>query len=185
MERREFLKYIGTGITSTIISPNAIFSSTTDNSLENKLAGLYKEVDSKFKLNNENVVLIDGKNQKMYLVNKGDDFKIKSEYDISTGKYGFGNKYGSGRTPTGIHLIKAKYHASEGNMTGRIIVLDGCEEKNKNTYSRRIYIHGTPDEELIGKPISHGCIRMKNKDIIELYSLVGLGTYVNIKESLV
>jgi lipoprotein-anchoring transpeptidase ErfK/SrfK len=63
--------------------------------------------------------------------------------------------------------------------------LEGLE-KNVNkggtidSYSRSIYIHGTPEEGLIGQPASHGCIRMKNKDVIELFDKVKAGTYVII-----
>jgi len=59
--------------------------------------------------------------------------------------------------------------------------LEGCEKKNKNTHSRYIYIHGTSEEDKIGKPTSNGCIRMRNKDVIELFNLVKKGTYVYIK----
>jgi len=47
---------------------------------------------------------------------------------------------------------------------------------------RRIYIHGTAEEGLIGKPASHGCVRMKNDDVVELFDLVKAGTLVEIKE---
>ena len=47
---------------------------------------------------------------------------------------------------------------------------------------RFIYIHGTHDEENIGRPVSHGCIRMKNKDVINLFDLVNVGEEVIINE---
>ena len=47
---------------------------------------------------------------------------------------------------------------------------------------RHIYIHGTPEEWLIGKPASHGCIRMKNRNVVELFNLVREGTLVEIVE---
>ncbi len=67
----------------------------------------------------------------------------------------------------------------------RILWLDGLEEgKNKggtvDSHSRYIYIHGTDEEHLIGTPVSHGCIRMKNADIAELFNLVEEGTEVRI-----
>ena len=68
-------------------------------------------------------------------------------------------------------------------MTSRIINLEGCEEKNKYTYIRDIYIHGTSKEGLLGEPVSHGCIRMKNKEIIELCKIIKSGTYINIKSN--
>jgi lipoprotein-anchoring transpeptidase ErfK/SrfK len=60
-------------------------------------------------------------------------------------------------------------------VQSRIIWLDGMEEGvNKGTgidsYSRYIYIHGTPEEWLLGKKASKGCIRMSNSDVIELFS---------------
>lgn len=65
----------------------------------------------------------------------------------------------------------------EDKITSRVIKLDGLEPgKNKgpgvDTYSRKIYIHGTDEEGLIGKPASHGCIRMKNEDIILLFEKI-------------
>lgn len=74
-------------------------------------------------------------------------------------------------------------------ILSRILWLDGCEDgvnKGKNadgvcdTFSRYIYIHGTPDTEPMGKPMSHGCVRMRNEDIVWLYDVVDVGTAVNI-----
>ena len=68
-------------------------------------------------------------------------------------------------------------------MTSRILWLDGLEEgKNKgpgvDSRSRYIYIHGTAEEGLIGKPASDGCIRMYNSEVIELFGLVEEKTQV-------
>lgn len=73
----------------------------------------------------------------------------------------------------------------EDKVTSRILWLTGTEEGinkggNVDTYNRYIYIHGTPEEGLIGQPASHGCIRMKNDDVISLYSSIGLNTPVLI-----
>lgn len=70
-------------------------------------------------------------------------------------------------------------------ITTRLFHLDGLELGiNKNgqfdSYSRGIMIHGTPEEGLIGQPVSHGCVRMKNKDVAELFELVQAGTKVII-----
>lgn len=74
-------------------------------------------------------------------------------------------------------------------ILSRILWLDGCEDganKGENadgvcdTFSRYIYIHGTPDTEPMGKPMSHGCVRMCNEDIVWLYDVVDVGTAVNI-----
>lgn len=65
----------------------------------------------------------------------------------------------------------------------RIMSLKGLEDgvnkgKDVDSYARAIYIHGTADEGLIGKPASHGCVRMKNEEIIELFNSVDEGTKV-------
>lgn len=72
-------------------------------------------------------------------------------------------------------------------ITTRILRLEGLEQgvnkgEGVDSFKRCIYIHGTPNEGLIGKPASHGCIRMKNKDVIELFNLVKRNTLVNIKK---
>jgi lipoprotein-anchoring transpeptidase ErfK/SrfK len=70
-------------------------------------------------------------------------------------------------------------------VTTRILWLDG-QEKGVNkgglndSYGRCIYIHGTPEEKWIGYPTSKGCIRMNNKDVVELFELVGTGVLVEI-----
>jgi len=56
------------------------------------------------------------------------------------------------------------------------------EGRNANTRDRFIYIHGTKHEDKIGKPDSHGCIRMRNADVIELFELVDVDTPVTVKE---
>jgi hypothetical protein len=73
------------------------------------------------------------------------------------------------------------------DITSRILWLSGEEKgvnkgKNIDSYQRYIYIHGTSEEGKIGTPASHGCIRMTNKDIIKLFSLVKLNTKVLILE---
>lgn len=75
--------------------------------------------------------------------------------------------------------------SQEDDITSRILWLDGLEEGvNKgagiDSYRRYIYIHGTSEEGRLGIPSSHGCIRMKNKDIIDLYKMVEVGTLVLI-----
>lgn len=67
----------------------------------------------------------------------------------------------------------------------RILWLSGCEkQKNRlgqvDTMQRYIYIHGTPDTEPMGIARSHGCIRMRNQDILELFDRVDVGTSVFI-----
>tara|TARA_R110002050_G_scaffold234063_1_gene369935 strand:+ start:795 stop:1343 length:549 start_codon:yes stop_codon:yes gene_type:complete len=78
-----------------------------------------------------------------------------------------------------------KTDINEDFVTSRIMWLEGQEEGinkggNVDSYKRYIYIHGTPEEGLIGKPASHGCVRMKNKEVIELFDLVQVNTPVLI-----
>ena len=77
------------------------------------------------------------------------------------------------------------YDSEDDHVTSRILWLEGTEEGfnkggNVDSFYRYIYIHGTPEEGLIGEKASHGCIRMFNQDVIELFSLVENGTKVNI-----
>ena len=62
----------------------------------------------------------------------------------------------------------------------RILWLRGLEPQNQNAYCRDIYIHGTPEERNIGLPMSYGCVRMRSRDVIQLYNTVGLGAEVTI-----
>tara|TARA_Y100000588_G_C13996610_1_gene813787 strand:+ start:267 stop:848 length:582 start_codon:yes stop_codon:yes gene_type:complete len=105
-------------------------------------------------------------------------------------------KYGE-ETPINGRMIGRVYYGSIANIytdstrsktddvTSRILWLEGMEEgKNKgpgiDSYKRYIYIHGTSEEGRLGTPASHGCIRMKNKDVIDLYKIIEVGTLVLI-----
>lgn len=92
-----------------------------------------------------------------------------------------------GRVYTGEMAIiyTDKTRSKTDDVTSRILWLSGLEEgKNKgkgiDSFKRYIYIHGTSEEGRLGTPASHGCIRMKNKDIIDLYKQVEVGTLVLI-----
>jgi hypothetical protein len=70
-------------------------------------------------------------------------------------------------------------------VTTRILWLKGIEPgvnegKGVDSYHRFIYIHGTPEEGRIGRPFSHGCIRMRNRSVVELFRRVKIGTLVDI-----
>ena len=92
-----------------------------------------------------------------------------------------------GRRPTGeIYTpeLKDKFPDRDWILT-RILWLSGCEVGfnrlgNVDTMRRYIYIHSTPDSVPMGTPSSHGCIRMRGPDIIELFDRVPVGTVVNI-----
>lgn len=152
-------------------------------------------------------ILVDISEQKLYLYEKG---QLIKEYPISTSKYGIGNQAGSNKTPLGKHRIKTKLgdnapkyaifigrknsgklaninEARDDLVTSRILWLDGLEPgvnkgKGIDSYQRYIYIHGTAEENAIGKPASHGCVRMYNDDVIDLYDRVMEGTLVTIQE---
>lgn len=71
------------------------------------------------------------------------------------------------------------------NITSRILWLSGLEANynqgdDVDSYHRYIYIHGTDEEGRLGKPVSHGCIRMANNDVIDLFSQTELNTFVYI-----
>ena len=94
-----------------------------------------------------------------------------------------------GREPKGMleDCIRDSIELPEDVITSRVMWLEGMEPgRNQgghvDTYNRYIYIHGTSDEDSIGTPASIGCIRMLNKDVVELYRLVETGTEVLIEE---
>jgi len=94
-----------------------------------------------------------------------------------------------GRRPTGemYSPALASQHPGRDWILTRILWLSGCEPgRNRlgevDTMRRFIYIHGTPDSTALGQPGSIGCIRMRNRDIVELFDLVAPGTAVEIVE---
>lgn len=127
---------------------------------------------------------------------------IERTFPISTSKFGLGVEAGSFKTPTGhfriaqkigmgepIHIAfkarvplrpTAKMLTADDLVMSRILWLDGIEPRNSNTFDRYIYIHGTNHEEQIGTAASHGCIRMRNADVAELFDLVEVNTPVVI-----
>jgi len=81
----------------------------------------------------------------------------------------------------------AARHPGRDWILSRILWLTGCEPgRNRygavDTLRRYIYIHGTGDDQPLGEPRSHGCIRMRNAEVIELFALVAPGTPVTIEE---
>ncbi|RMH50373.1 MAG: L,D-transpeptidase [Zetaproteobacteria bacterium] len=135
---------------------------------------------------------------------------VRHRYPVSTAAAGAGNRRGSGQTPLGRHRIYARIGAGMPAGTifrgrrpvgifdptrhdpradwilSRILWLEG-EETGVNrrgavdTRARFIYIHGTADEAAIGTACSHGCIRMRNADIIRLFDRCRLGERVVIR----
>lgn len=94
-----------------------------------------------------------------------------------------------GRRPTGeIYSDSlAREYPDRDWILSRILWLCGCEPgRNRlgqvDSMRRYIYIHGTPDSQPMGVPASHGCIRMRNQDVISLFAMVSPGTPVEISE---
>lgn len=138
--------------------------------------------------------------QKMAVYDKGREI---ARYDVSTSKFGLGDRPGSNATPLGrMEIAKKigggapigmKFHDRRptgeivpANAPGRdpivtrILWLKGCEAQNRHAYARTIYIHGTAEEWKIGQPASYGCIRMRSRDVAQLYNTVGVGARVDV-----
>ena len=138
--------------------------------------------------------------QRLLLTDRGEPV---ASYPISTSKFGLNSREGSYGTPVGLHRVAKKIGGglpvgavmTSRRFTGevlpvnapgrdpivtRILWLHGLEPHNRNSFVRNIYIHGTPEERNIGLPVSYGCVRMKSRDVIELYNRVGAGARVDI-----
>ncbi|HEY6842088.1 MAG TPA: L,D-transpeptidase, partial [Chthoniobacterales bacterium] len=129
--------------------------------------------------------------------------KVYKSYKISTSRYGEGDGLGSWCTPIGRLAVATKIGGAvpfggvfqRRHYTGevlsvnapgrdpivsRIIWLRGLDYANKNAFNRCIYIHGTPEEDNLGKKASYGCIRMRSSDVIEIFNWITIGTGVAI-----
>lgn len=149
---------------------------------------------------NRHKMVVSVADQKMLVLRDG---KPLNAYPVSTSKFGVGDRPGSYATPLGVLRVKEKigHGLPSGAVfksrmpTGevlpvdapgrdpivtRILWLEGLDEKNRNAYRRYIYIHGTPEERNIGKPVSFGCIRMRSGDVLELFDTVGLNSKILI-----
>jgi len=145
-------------------------------------------------------VVVSIADQKLALVESGESV---AQFAVSTSKFGVGDRPGSYATPLGLLEIASKIGANvplgtvfksrtatreilRPNARGRdpivtrILWLRGLEKRNALAYERGIYIHGTPVERLIGRPASYGCIRMRSRDVANLFSLVDVGTPIAI-----
>ncbi len=134
--------------------------------------------------------------------------KVVERYDASTSRFGVGIREGSFKTPPGVHRIKEKIGSNapigrifknradtgvdwdgvsteENLILTRILRLEGLEEGiNKgsgvDSDERCIYIHGTNREDLVGTPLSHGCIALRNRDVVRLFEVAQEGMCVYI-----
>jgi len=134
---------------------------------------------------------------------KGD--KTLARFPVSTSKFGSGDGVGTYRTPLGVMYVSAKLGdglplgaviksriatgevvapnaPGRDTIVSRVLWLRGKEDQNRNARERCIYIHGTAEEQRIGKRASFGCIRMKSRDVIALYERVHIGTPVVISD---
>ncbi len=126
-----------------------------------------------------------------------------ASFPVSTSKFGLGSEEGSHKTPLGEFEVGEKIGAGaalgtvfkgrepvglydpaepveEDLVLTRILWLNGLEEQNANTRDRYIYIHGTNQEGRLGRPASIGCIRMANRDVIQLFDLLEPGAPVSV-----
>jgi len=129
-----------------------------------------------------------------------------AQYPVSTSRYGLGDRPNSYATPVGWMEVAAKVGAGaplgavfksrratgevlRPNAPGRdpivtrILWLRGLEASNRNAFGRLIYIHGTPQERLIGRPASYGCVRMRSRDVADLFARIAVGAKVQISTS--
>ncbi|HJX98088.1 MAG TPA: L,D-transpeptidase [Chthoniobacterales bacterium] len=145
-------------------------------------------------------VVVSVPDQKLAVIDNG---VAVAQFPVSTSKFGLGDRSGSYATPLGFLEIAAKIGANapmgavfkNRHMTGeilspnalgrdpivtRILWLRGLEKRNAGAFARNIYIHGTPVEQLIGRPASYGCIRMRSRDVVALFSSINVGTKIAV-----
>ena len=143
---------------------------------------------------------IDVAAQRLDLIQDG---QVLRRFSVSTAAAGIGTEPGSNQTPPGRLVVDEKIGdgaplgmvfrsrvptgeigaetSPEDLVQTRILWLAGRDPENANTKQRYIYIHGTNHEAQLGKPCSHGCIRMSNADVAELFALVEPGTEVLVR----
>lgn len=139
-----------------------------------------------------------------------EDAEPRAAWLVSTARAGIGGEEGSYRTPPGWHRVHRRI--GEGREAGaifvgreptgeiwqgqardddliltRVLTLDGLEEGvnrggSRDSLRRYIYIHGTNHEGLLGRAVSHGCVRMSNDDICHLFARIETGDFVLIAE---
>jgi len=166
-------------------------------------------IETKCNKNFKEVLYVNITEQKLYHIKENEIVKTfvisSSEYgtgsEVGSNKTPLGlhkikEKFGD-KTPINGRMIERVFYgqiatiftdnnkSKTDDVCSRILWLAGLEEGlNKgegiDSYNRYIYIHGTSEEGRLGKPASHGCIRMKNKDVIELYEKIKIGILVLI-----
>jgi len=147
------------------------------------------------------LLVVDAPRQRLVLLDRQGEGL--AEYPVSTAAAGIGGEAGSFRTPPGLHRVHALigageppgavfasreptgevWHGEERDddlILSRVITLEGLEDgvnrgPGRDSLERYIYLHGTNHEEALGEPASHGCIRLGNADVIELFDRVAEG----------
>ena len=151
------------------------------------------------------VLLVDVRRQRLVLIEDG---RALGEMRVSTAKAGVGSAEGSMRTPPGWHRVHARIgegaesgavfesrvltgwtwrgEASDDDLIlSRVLTLEGLEEgvnrgPGVDSLERYIYLHGTNHEAILGRPDSHGCVRLANSDVIALFERAREGDVVLI-----
>ncbi len=134
---------------------------------------------------------------------------VLERFDSSTSRFGEGIRENSSKTPPGVHRVREKIGAGaplgrifkgrrdtgidwdsrsveENLILTRILRLEGLEQgvnrgPGVDSYERFIYIHGTNREDLVGVPLSHGCLCLRSKDMARLFDLVSVGTLLYVE----
>nr|CAA6821041.1 MAG: ErfK/YbiS/YcfS/YnhG family protein [uncultured Thiotrichaceae bacterium] len=156
------------------------------------------------------VILIDAALQRLMLIEQGQEVSRwvistaaaglgsqSGSYQTPPGVHRIKERYGDNAVPGAIFkarqdtgcvaeiLTEPGARSDTDNVTSRILWLDGLQPGinqggDVDSFERYIYIHGTDEEGRLGQPASHGCIRMRNLDVIDLYERVGIDTLVVI-----
>ena len=188
----------------------AIFIFSTNCFSQERLAQTARNyIENKCKISFDEVLYVNIVKQRMYHIKEHNIVKTyvisSSNYGVGSksgsyktplGLHRIKEKFGD-KTPINGKMIGRVYYgqiatiytdqtkSKTDDVTSRIFWLEGLEDglnkgKGINSYKRYIYIHGTSEEGRLGTPASHGCIRMKNKEVIELYDKIKIGTLVLI-----
>ena len=197
-----FVKIIPIILTLFITSCTVMTEKPTNNMVLDSLKRIsldYKDLDI--------LIAVNIRSQELYLLYKGNIEQVYSistsaygtgskenSFKTPLGKHKISEKIGQGlpegailkaRKWTGAiaNIIKAPIDTDFDVVTSRILWLEGLEQGRNlgpgvDSKSRYIYIHGTAEEGLIGRPASDGCVRMYNNDVISLFDKVSINTEV-------
>ena len=170
-----------------------------------RLRAVYRRLRN-FLADPQEMYLVQSIEEQILFLCKGET--VMDRYRASTSRYGTGTRENSFKTPPGVHRIREKIgggappgrvfrdrmdtgadwdgiSAEDNLILTRILRLEGLEEginkgQGVDSLDRCIYIHGTNREDLVGTPMSHGCICLANRDVIRLFDTVGEGTILFI-----